>query len=117
MKRLLIFTNTRRVWRQNTRGDYWVLDLATKKLQKLGGNAAPSTLMFAKFSPDGSKVAYVREQNIYARTSLEVDRPAYTRRLTHFRQWHYRLGLRRGVLYSRRIPLEPGRAEHRLLAD
>src|SRR5256886_11423241 len=23
---LLLFTNTRRVWRQNTRGDYWVLD-------------------------------------------------------------------------------------------
>ena len=65
MKRLLIFTNTRRVWRLNTRGDYWVLDLATKKLQELGGHAAPSTLMFAKFSPDGSKVAYVRDQNIY----------------------------------------------------
>jgi dipeptidyl-peptidase-4 len=65
MKRLLIFTNSRRVWRQNTRGDYWVLDLSAKKLQKLGGNAAPSTLMFAKFSPDGLKVAYVREQNIY----------------------------------------------------
>jgi dipeptidyl-peptidase-4 len=65
MKRLLIFTNTRRVWRQNTRGDYWVLDLATKKLQKLGGKVEPSTLMFAKFSPDGAKVAYVREQNLY----------------------------------------------------
>src|SRR5262245_54692275 len=23
---LLLFTNTERVWRQNTRGDYWVLD-------------------------------------------------------------------------------------------
>ncbi|MGH9453835.1 MAG: S9 family peptidase, partial [Terriglobia bacterium] len=65
MKRLLIFTNTRRVWRLNTRGDYWVLDLAAQRLQKLGGNAKPSTLMFAKFSPDGSKVAYVRDHNIY----------------------------------------------------
>jgi dipeptidyl-peptidase-4 len=65
MKRLLIFTNSRRVWRQNTRGDYWVLDLTTRKLQKMGGNTAPSSLMFAKFSPDGSKVAYVLEQNIY----------------------------------------------------
>ena len=26
-KRLLIFTNTQRVWRRNTRGDYWVMDL------------------------------------------------------------------------------------------
>ena len=25
-KRLLIFTNTQKVWRDNTRGDYWVLD-------------------------------------------------------------------------------------------
>src|SRR5712691_9859630 len=25
-RRLLVFTNTRKVWRQNTRGDYWVLD-------------------------------------------------------------------------------------------
>jgi len=65
MKRLLVYTNSHRVWRQNTRGDYWVLDLATKKLHKLGGDVAPSTLMFAKFSPNGLMVAYVRDQNIY----------------------------------------------------
>ncbi len=64
-QQLLIFANTKRVWRQNTRGDYWVLHLATGKLQKLGGEAKPSTLMFAKFSPNGSRVAYVREHNIY----------------------------------------------------
>ncbi len=63
--KLLIFTNTRRVWRYNTRGDYWVLDLETKKLSRLGGNAEPATLMFAKFSPDGSRVAYVTRHNIY----------------------------------------------------
>jgi dipeptidyl-peptidase 4 len=63
--RLLIFTNSRRVWRQNTRGDYWVLDLAKGGLRKLGGNAPESTLMFAQFSPDGSMAAYVRANNIY----------------------------------------------------
>src|SRR5262249_5726465 len=57
--RLLIYTNSQRVWRQNTRGDYWVLDLASRELRKLGGDAAASTLMFAKFSPDASRVAYV----------------------------------------------------------
>jgi dipeptidyl-peptidase-4 len=63
---LLIFTNTRPVWRLNTRGDYWVLERATGKLRKLGGSEAkPSTLMFAKFSPDGNRVAYVRENNLY----------------------------------------------------
>ncbi|MGH9712360.1 MAG: S9 family peptidase [Candidatus Acidiferrales bacterium] len=64
-KRLLIFTNSRQVWRQNTRGDYWVLDRETHALRKLGGDAAASTLMFAKFSPDGSRIAYVRANNIY----------------------------------------------------
>ncbi len=64
--RLLIFTNSQPVWRTNTRGDYWVLDRQAGKLSKLGGTEAkPSTLMFAKFSPDGGRVAYVRENNLY----------------------------------------------------
>ena len=48
--KLLLFTDSQRVWRRNTRGDYWVLDVATRALCRLGGDAAPSTLMFAKFS-------------------------------------------------------------------
>ncbi|MCH8874337.1 DPP IV N-terminal domain-containing protein, partial [candidate division KSB1 bacterium] len=64
-KRLLIFTNTKRVWRRNTRGDYWVLDLSNWQLKKLGGEAKPSTLMFAKFAPDNRRVGYVREKNVY----------------------------------------------------
>lgn len=67
-KKLLVFTNSQRIWRRNTRGDYWVLDLASGKLNRLGGNADPSTLMFAKFSPKADRVAYVRENNIYVET-------------------------------------------------
>jgi dipeptidyl-peptidase-4 len=63
--KLLIFTNTRRVWRQNTRGDYWVLDLGSGRLEQLGSRFEPSTLMFAKFSPDGLRVGYVVKNNIY----------------------------------------------------
>jgi dipeptidyl-peptidase-4 len=63
--KVLLFTNSERVWRSNTRGDFWVFELATGKLQKLGGDAKPSTLMFAKFSPDSTRVGYVRENNIY----------------------------------------------------
>jgi dipeptidyl-peptidase 4 len=63
--RLLLYTNSKRVWRQNTRGDYWVLDRASRALRKLGGDAAPSTLMFAKFSSDGTRAAYVRNRDIY----------------------------------------------------
>lgn len=64
-KLLLIFTNSQRVWRQRTRGDYWVLNLDSGNLIKLGGDAKPSTLMFAKFSPDSTRVGYVRENNLY----------------------------------------------------
>jgi dipeptidyl-peptidase-4 len=64
-KLLLIFTNSQRVWRQKTRGDYWVLDVAAGKLTRLGGEAKPSTLMFAKFSADGTRVGYVRENNLF----------------------------------------------------
>ena len=63
--RLLIFTNTKPVWRQRTRGDYWLLDLKSGALRKLGGDAPESTLMFAKFSPDGTKAGYVRQHNLY----------------------------------------------------
>ncbi len=66
-KALLLYVNSQRVWRDNTRGDYWLLDRASGRLRQLGGpDAAPSSLMFATFSPDGSEVAYVREHNLYA---------------------------------------------------
>jgi len=76
MNRLLIFTNSRRVWRENTRGDYWVLDRKSGALRKLGAGGPPSSLMFAKFSPDGSKVAYVRFNNIFVE---DVDTGVATR--------------------------------------
>ena len=76
--RLLIFTNSRRVWRRNTRGDYWVLDVATRALRKLGGDAAPSTLLFAKFSPDGTRVAYVRANNLHVQNLRDLRVTALT---------------------------------------
>ena len=63
--KLLIFTNTRRVWRYHTRGDYWVLDLRTGDLRQLGRQMEPARLMFAKFSPDATRAAYVYKNNIY----------------------------------------------------
>ncbi|MDG2222723.1 MAG: DPP IV N-terminal domain-containing protein, partial [Rubripirellula sp.] len=62
---VLIYTNSKRVWRSNTRGDYWVLDRTSGQLTKLGGDAPPATLMFAKFSPSNRHVAYVRDGDIY----------------------------------------------------
>jgi dipeptidyl-peptidase-4 len=63
--RLLIYTNSQRVWRTNARGDYWVLDRSSRELRKLGGDAPPASLMHAKIAPDGSKTAYVLRNNLY----------------------------------------------------
>ncbi len=75
---VLIYTNSKRVWRRNTRGDYWVLDRSNRQLRKLGRFAKPSSLMFAKLSPSGHEAAYVYERNIY----LESLRDGSVRKLT-----------------------------------
>jgi len=67
-KLLLIFTNSQRVWRQNTRGDYWVLSPDKGSLKRLGAGLEPQSLMFAKFSPQGDRVGYVSKNNIYVET-------------------------------------------------
>ena len=67
-RKVLIYTNSVRVWRNDTRGDYWVLDLDKKTLVQLGPKLPVSSLMFAKFSPDGSKVAFVSKHNLYVQT-------------------------------------------------
>lgn len=64
-KKVLLFTNTKKVWRYETKGDYWVYDIRTKKIRQIGAKKTASSLMFAKFSPDAQKVAYVYQNNIY----------------------------------------------------
>ena len=64
-ERVLIFTNTKRVWRYETKGDYWIFNLKSKALNKIGNNLKSQSLMFAKFSPDNQNIAYVSENNIY----------------------------------------------------
>lgn len=77
--RLLIYTNSKRVWRANSRGDYWLLDLSTRELRKLGGNLPPSTMMFAAFSPDGKRIAFVHKNNVYVQDLLDFRVTALTK--------------------------------------
>ncbi|WP_372794333.1 S9 family peptidase [Lutibacter sp.] len=65
-QKVLLFTNTKKVWRLNTKGDYWVFDFKTKALTQIGKTLPTSSLMFAKFSPDGKTIAYVSENNLYS---------------------------------------------------
>ncbi len=64
-KKVLIFTNTKRVWRSNSKGDYWVYDLSSKKLKQIGADMEESSLMFAKFSSDSKSIAYVSDFNLF----------------------------------------------------
>jgi dipeptidyl-peptidase-4 len=61
----LIYTNSKKVWRYETRGDYWLVDITAKKLFQIGKDKPASSLMFAKLSPNGLKVAFVSQHNLY----------------------------------------------------
>jgi dipeptidyl-peptidase 4 len=104
---LLLFTNTQRVWRQNTRGDYWVLEIATGGLRQISEDAPGSSLMFAKFSPDSTRVAYVRGNNIYVEQlkdgrSVQLTRDGSDTTINGTSDWVYEeeLGLRDAFRWS-----------------
>lgn len=74
----LIFTNSKKVWRYDTRGDYWVADIVNNTMKQVGKDKPASSLMFAKFSPDASKVAYVSGHNIYVEDLQKGETKALT---------------------------------------
>ena len=105
--KLLIFTNTKRVWRQNTRGDYWVMPGKGRPLRQIGSKAPASSLMFAKFSPDGTRVAYVRDNNIYVENvatgvTVALTRDGSATTINGTSDWVYEeeLGVRDGFRWS-----------------
>jgi len=61
--RLLLFTNSARVWRQNTKGTFFVWDVVGRRLTPV--STRPGYQQFAKFSPDGRMVGFVRDNNLY----------------------------------------------------
>ena len=63
--KLVIYTNSRRVWRRNTRGDYWLLDVAAGTIRQLGKGLEPARMMYGKLSPAGDRFAYVYYNNLY----------------------------------------------------
>jgi dipeptidyl-peptidase-4 len=75
---VLIFTNSRKVWRTNTRGDYYLLNRTSGALRQLGAGLPESSLMFAKFSPDDQQVAYHAQGDLY----LESTASGQQRKLT-----------------------------------
>ena len=108
---VLIFTNTARVWRYNTRGDYYLLirPLLGRPgtLRKVGARLPSQSLLYAKLSPDGRRVAYVSRNNLYSEdvstgkiTQLTTD--GTRRRINGTFDWAYEeeFGCRDGFRWS-----------------
>ncbi|RYY70455.1 MAG: S9 family peptidase, partial [Chitinophagaceae bacterium] len=60
-KRILFFNGREPIYRRSSKATVYVYDLNTKKSLRLGGGK----VLHPTFSPDGSKVAYVYENNLY----------------------------------------------------
>lgn len=66
--KLLIPSETESIYRHSTKSNYWIFNINTKALVPLSEGGKQS---LADFSPDGTKVAFVRENNIFV-TDLET---------------------------------------------
>ena len=60
--KILIATEEEPIYRRSSTYENYVFDLSTKKVSKV---SAAGKQMFASFSPDGNKIAFVRDNNIF----------------------------------------------------
>ncbi|MFO7693121.1 MAG: S9 family peptidase [Vicinamibacterales bacterium] len=63
-RRMLVATSGRPTMIRKTAYEYWTLDKASGEWRKLGGGIEGG-LLYAKLSPDGSRAAYVRGNNLF----------------------------------------------------
>ncbi len=61
---VLLYTDSEPVWRQNTKGYYYLFDVAKGTLTPLASRSK-GFQMFAKLSPDGTRAAFVRDRNLF----------------------------------------------------
>ena len=66
-RRLLVFTNSKRVWRQNTRGDFWALDLSSWRLTQLGGSQANISAHLTRLRQAGLITSRTQGRAVYYR--------------------------------------------------
>lgn len=62
-KKLLLSTDSESIFRRSSRGIYWVFDIDLRKLFQV----SDKRIQEPTFSPDGTQVAYVYENNLYAK--------------------------------------------------
>ena len=61
-KRMLIQTQTERIYRRSFRAVFYIYNIATRKLEKLSDFGPQQTPVW---SPDGTQIAFVRDNNIH----------------------------------------------------
>ena len=61
-KRMLIQTNTHKIYRRSFTADYYIYTIQSKKLEKLS-TGGPQQI--PTWSPDGTQIAFVRDNNIF----------------------------------------------------
>jgi len=105
--KILIYTNSTKVWRAKSKGDYWYFNLSGGKGRQLGKGLAASSLQFAKFSPDNRKVAYVSKHNLFEEeissgTILKLTSDGKDKIINGTFDWVYEeeLGIRDGFSWS-----------------
>ena len=60
--KILLSENTEMIYRRSAKANYYVYDMLSKKVTELSEKGKQ---MFPKFSPDGKKIAFVRDNNLY----------------------------------------------------
>ncbi|UYZ62111.1 S9 family peptidase [Hymenobacter weizhouensis] len=73
---ILFSTATEPIYRRSSKATFFVYDRATKKLTPL--SQAPGKQLYATFSPDGKRVAFVRDNNLFVTDLATMQETAVT---------------------------------------
>lgn len=66
--KMLVPTKTEPIYRRSSKSDYYVYDFKNFELRPLSSNGKQQ---FASFSPDGSMIAFVRENNVFVKNLVD----------------------------------------------
>lgn len=72
LKKVLIISNTEKVYRHSSRGQYYLFDVQTQSAELLDPDVPDGKVQLARWSPKGDAVAFTRDNNLYVRMIRDV---------------------------------------------